>query len=93
MFVLLGACGGEASQEETNSSNANEDKTMELTVDNLITAFQKSGLEAEDGGELTRDDFGMAPMKADKAKRLLIPSLGEDSGGRIFRYDNQTDLE
>ncbi|TFJ89933.1 hypothetical protein E4U82_19500, partial [Lentibacillus salicampi] len=32
-------------------------------------------------------------MKANKAKRLLIPSLGEDSGGRIFRYDNQTDLE
>lgn len=63
-----------------------------IAIDDVIDKFNEEGLEAEDVTEMTKDDYGMAPMKAEEAKRFLIPSLGEDSGGRIFSYDNQKDL-
>ncbi|WP_267206730.1 hypothetical protein [Salinibacillus xinjiangensis] len=33
---------------------------------------------------MTKDDYGMAPMKAEEGFRFLIPSLGEGAGGRIL---------
>ena len=43
---------------------------------------------------MTKDDYGMAPMKAKEATNFLVPSLGEDdAGGRVFVFDNQADLD
>ncbi|KAB8139076.1 stress protein [Gracilibacillus oryzae] len=64
-----------------------------ITVEEVITAFQDAGLEAENATEMTKDDYGMAPMKDDEAKRFLTPSIGEGAGGRILSYSNQDDLE
>ncbi|GAQ18531.1 stress protein [Oceanobacillus picturae] len=64
-----------------------------LTNDDVVSAFKDAGLEAEEPTEMTKDDYGMAPMKATEGTRFLIPSLGEDSGGRIFTYDNDSDLD
>ncbi len=79
LLISLTACGGSNFQE--------------YKIDDVLTAFKDAGLEAEDAKEMTKDDYGMAPMKAVEAKRFLIPSLGEDSGGRIFSFDNEEDLE
>ncbi|KAB2332920.1 stress protein [Bacillus mesophilum] len=65
----------------------------DLTVDESIEAFANAGLEAESPTEMTKDDYGMAPMKAEEGKRILLPSLCEDCGGRVFSYDSQDDLE
>ncbi|QOY37027.1 stress protein [Anaerobacillus isosaccharinicus] len=88
VFVLLislfslAACGG-----ETTSSK------KDLNIDDVITAFQEAGLEAESPRDMTKDDFGIAPMKSDEAKYILIPSVCDDCGARIFSYSNQNDLE
>ena len=41
---------------------------------------------------MTSDDYGMAPMAAE-GLRFLIPSLGDDAGGRIMRYESQADVD
>lgn len=79
--VIISACGAEGESAE------------KLTTDDVIKAFQDAGLEAEEPKEMTKDDYGMAPMKADEGVRFFIPSLGEDSGGRILTYSDQADLE
>lgn len=64
-----------------------------VSADDIIAAFKEAGLEAENARDMTKDDYGMAPMKAKEAKRFFVPSLGEDAGGRLFIFDNQKDLE
>jgi len=59
----------------------------------VVNAFQSAGLEAENARPMTRDDYGMAPMTAIEGTRFLIPSLGEDRGGRILSFASQQDLE
>jgi hypothetical protein len=41
---------------------------------------------------LTRDDFGLAPRRSRDAVRFLVPSLGQDSGGRILTFKRREDL-
>ena len=77
LMLFLAACGSEDG----------------LTVEDAVNAFKDAGLEVEDVTEMTKDDYGLAPMKADEGVRFLIPSLGEDSGGRIFSFSSQSDLD
>lgn len=58
-----------------------------ITTQQVVTAFQKAGLEAKSPTAITRDGYGMAPLVG-KGVRFLIPSLGEDSGGRVFDVPN-----
>jgi len=64
-----------------------------IKVDNVISAFKDAGLEAESPREMTKDDYGLAPMKADEAKIVKIPSLCDDCNARILSFDNEEDLE
>lgn len=51
----------------------------------VIAAFRAAGLEA-DSRPLTRDDYGIAPLLClDGSQRLLIASLGDNSGGQVFQ--------
>lgn len=77
-FVLiLGACGGTA-------------KGNKLTSDDVIQAFKDAGLEVGDVTEMDKKEFGNI---REEGKRILIPSLGDDSGGRLFLFDKEKDLE
>lgn len=89
-------------RDETNTQTATtqpaetekaEQTERKLTVDEVLQAFKDAGLEAENPREMTKEDYGLAPMKAQEAKRFFIPSLGEDAGGRIFSFDNKADLK
>ena len=51
--------------------------------DQIIAAFQAAGLEAADARPMTKDDYGIAPFVA-QGYRFFIPSLGPDTGGRVF---------
>ncbi|BAC14884.1 hypothetical protein [Oceanobacillus iheyensis HTE831] len=73
-----------------NEEAGGEDK---ITTDDVISAFNDAGLEAESPSEMTNEDYGIAPMKADEGVRFLIPALGEDSGGRVFTYSDESDLD
>ena len=59
----------------------------------VIEAFKSAGLEAESARPMTKDDDGMALMVAVEGTSFLIPSLGEDEGGRIRSFDSPEDLE
>lgn len=76
LAVVLVACGG----------------GTEHTADDVIKAFEDAGLTVEAPAEMTKDDYGMAPMKADEGVRFEIPELGEDKGGRILTYSDEGDL-
>jgi hypothetical protein len=71
-------------------SNGGEDK---LKVDDVIATFKKAGLEAESPRKMTKDDYGLAPMKAYEAKIVKLPSLCDDCNARIFSFENEEDLE
>jgi len=55
----------------------------------VVEAFRSAGLEAEVARTMTKDDYGLAPMVAEKGTRFLIPSLCDDCGGRIFSFQDE----
>ncbi len=63
------------------------------TTAQVTSAFTASGLECESTRSMTKDDYGMGPMTAKEGTRFLIPSLGDDNGGRIFSFSSQDDLD
>lgn len=49
----------------------------------VIDAFRVAGLEAESPTEMGPGDYGLAPYVGEGV-RFLIPSMGEDKGGRVI---------
>lgn len=78
LLLVLAACGGQAASG--------------ITVSQVADAFRESGVEIGEVSEMSADDYGLAPM-ADEGLRFLIPSLGDDAGGRIMRYESDEDLQ
>ncbi|MDZ4619304.1 MULTISPECIES: stress protein [Bacillus cereus group] len=64
--------------------------TSNVTVGKIIEEFKAAGLEADNPSDLPEKEFGNIRKEA---KRILVPALGEDSGGRIFEFKNKEDLE
>ncbi|MDO8161120.1 stress protein [Bacillus toyonensis] len=64
--------------------------TSNVTVGKVIEEFKAARLEAENPSDLPEKEFGNTRKEA---KRILVPALGEDSGGRIFEFKNKEDLE
>ncbi|AFU17965.1 stress protein [Bacillus toyonensis] len=64
--------------------------TSNVTVGKVIDEFKAAGLEADNPSDLPEKEFGNTRKEA---KRILVPALGEDSGGRIFEFKNKEDLE
>ncbi|HDR4457915.1 MULTISPECIES: stress protein [Bacillus] len=64
--------------------------TSNVTVGKVIEKFKAAGLEADNPSDLPEKEFGNTRKEA---KRILVPALGEDSGGRIFEFKNKEDLE
>lgn len=61
-----------------------------ITTDDVITAFKDAGLEAENPTDLAQKEFGNT---REEGKRILVPELGDDNGGRIFKFKNESDLK
>lgn len=64
----------------------------DVTAEDVISAFKAAGLEAESPRKMSREDYGAAPLVCD-GTRFLIPSLGENRGGRIFICDDDSDRQ
>lgn len=62
------------------------------TLEDAQEVIQAAGLEFEDVREMTKDDYGFAPMNALQAWRFIIPSLCSDCGGRIYSFDDSEKL-
>jgi hypothetical protein len=77
--ILIAVCAGPSSPKWQSSQ--------------VVEAFKSAGLEAESARPMTKDADGMALMVAVEGTSFLIPSLGEDKGGRIRSFDSPEDLE
>jgi hypothetical protein len=75
------------------SACAKTTATKAISSDEVVKAFKDAGLEAEAARPMTKEDYGIAPMRAKEGKRFYIPSIGKDKGGRILVFDNSTVLE
>jgi len=97
--IALAGCGGgdstNAVAEETGSAEP-ASKTVarqrSITSEDVVAAFANAKLEAESPTRIPPNDFGIAPVVTDDATRFLIPSMGEDSGGRAFVIEETADL-
>ena len=58
----------------------------------VIRAFRAHHLEVGKTRAMEPDDYGFAPLVARSGVRFLIPSLGEDNGGRVMAFRNVSDL-
>jgi hypothetical protein len=77
-FTLLAACGGTP--------------TTSITPDAVLSNLKAAGLEAESAQAMQPADYGPAPLLCqDGARRFLIPSIGEDKGGRLFVCSSEGD--
>jgi hypothetical protein len=63
------------------------------TSQQAADAIKAVGLEFESPTQMTKEDYGMAPMMATDGIHFLIPSLCSDCGGRLFAFDNQAGLD
>lgn len=64
-----------------------------LTSDDAIKAFEDAGLVVEDTRKMTKDDYGMAPMKAEEGQIFTVPFVCVDCGVRVMSFGNDSDLE
>ena len=60
---------------------------ISITAEDVINAFIGAGLEAHQPYKMTKDDYGIAPYVCE-GTRFHIPSLGNNSGGRVFICDS-----
>ncbi|MFJ8515300.1 hypothetical protein [Lysinibacillus xylanilyticus] len=90
----LAGCGTDSSKEDNPKENGakteEHQKVQAKTTDDVIKHFKDDGLELGEVSDLPNDEFGNIRKEG---KRILIPSLGNDSGGRIFLFDNEENLK
>ena len=68
-------------------------KWNKWTSDQALQAIQAAKLEAENVRAIEPKDYGLAPMLAKEGKRLYLPSLCDECGGRLLVFTNKSDLE
>lgn len=66
-----------------------EEKTS-TTADDVIQSFKDAGLDIGEVSDLEKKEFGNT---RDEGKRILVPSLGDDAGGRLFKFKDKKGLE
>ncbi|WP_419150412.1 hypothetical protein [Lysinibacillus xylanilyticus] len=90
----LAGCGNDASKDdkpkENDAKTEESQKVLAKTTDDVIKHFKDDGLELGEFTDLPNDEFGNIRKEG---KRLLIPSLGNDSGGRLFLFKNEDNLK
>lgn len=81
LTVILAGCG---------SGGASSSK---LTSDDVVEAFEDAGLVVEDKRAMTKDDYGVGPMKSTSGTIFTVPFVCSDCSVRVTAYDNDADLE
>ncbi|MED3875438.1 hypothetical protein [Lysinibacillus capsici] len=89
----LAGCGDSSTSEkpiDNNSDAEQEQKVLAKTTEDVIKYFKDDNLEIGEVSDLPNDEFGNIRKEG---KRLLIPSLGADAGGRLFLFDSEENLQ
>lgn len=89
----LAGCGDDSTNGKSKDNGAKteeEQKVLAKTTSDVIKYFKDEGLELGESSDLPNDEFGNIRKEG---KRILIPSLGTDSGGRLFLFENEENLK
>lgn len=60
-----------------------------ISVNDIVEQFKTDGLEIGEISDLDNSEFGES---REEGKRILIPSLGDDKGGRLFVFKDEEGL-
>lgn len=61
-----------------------------VTTNDIIEQFKSDGLEIGEVTDLDDSEYGNT---REEGKRILVPSLGEDAGGRLFIFKDEDGLK
>jgi len=89
----LAGCGDSSTNDKPKESNINaeeEKKVLAKSTEDVIQHFKDDNLELGEVSDLPNDEFGNIRKEG---KRILIPSLGADAGGRLFLFEKEEDLQ
>ncbi|TXO18643.1 hypothetical protein FVP26_11715, partial [Staphylococcus aureus] len=70
--LILGACGSNDGDKKEESKN--------YTTNDIVKGFKDNKLNVINEKEMTREDFGLAPMKTDEAKMFVVQ---DDKNARV----------
>ncbi|MDT2597092.1 hypothetical protein [Enterococcus dongliensis] len=99
--LLFSACSSDKKADPTDSTrtklttSSSTKKKETISLDSILNKFKDDGLTVEDAKDMTKEDFGMAPMSAKEAKIFGIQKddSGEYMNARIFLFEKEEDLE
>lgn len=62
----------------------------DVTIDDVTKSFKDNQLAVKDLREMKKEDYGLAPMKAEKA---FIFTVVNDQHARLFKFKDEQDLK
>ncbi len=81
-------------EKESSNTKTPPEKKKTVDLNNLIDKFKNDGLEVNEPRKMTKDDYGMAPLKAKEGMifGVQLESDGEYQNARIFSFKTIDDL-
>ncbi len=80
--LILGACGSNDGDKKEESKS--------YTTNDIVKGFKDNKLNVINEKEMTREDFGLAPMKTDEAKMFVVQ---DNKNARVMKFKNSDDLK
>lgn len=83
-----------SSSNKSSAVKASSAKKTIADLNDVIEKFNSEGLEVHEPRKMTKDDYGMAPLKAKEGMifGVQVGSDGEYQNARIFSFENVDDL-
>lgn len=87
---LLAGCSSDNASFTATETPQSFEQSRSIELDAVIKGFEKEGLELGEISTLTDSEFGDVK---EKGLRILIPSLGDDIGGRLYKFHDPAGLK
>ncbi|WP_244265173.1 LysM peptidoglycan-binding domain-containing protein [Enterococcus gilvus] len=93
--LVLIPYSNKTSKTKSSSTKPTSEKKKSVDLNRVIDKFKKDGLEVNEPRKMTKDDYGMAPLKAKEGLvfGVQMGSDGEYQNARIFSFESESDLK
>lgn len=92
--LVLSPYSKKSTEKESSTTKSSSEKKKSVDLNNVIDKFKSVGLEANEPRKMTKDDYGMAPLKAKEGMifGVQVGTDGEYQNARIFSFEKIDDL-
>lgn len=82
-------------EKESSTTKSSSEKKKSADLNNVIDKFKSDGLQVNEPRKMTKDDYGMAPLKAKEGMIFGVQqgTDGEYQNARIFSFKSIDDLK